>query len=119
VHTTGAVAPLEAHRSFGPQRSKARRCEIFRSKHCGRHGDPYPMQVAAHAAVKAVHDGGFFFPKLDGMAQLLPSSSDGVDGTYGCDTTSSPSSLASIVPNGSDRLRMKTARVWQVIANCG
>jgi hypothetical protein len=58
-------------------------------RHGGGHGDPYSMQVAGRAAV---HSGVFFFPKLDGVAQLLPSSSDGVDGTYGCGTTSSPSS---------------------------
>jgi hypothetical protein len=45
------------------------------------------MHVAARVAVKAVHGGDFFFPKLDGVAQLLPSSSDGVDDTYGCETT--------------------------------
>jgi hypothetical protein len=68
AHTAGTVAPLEAHRSIGPERSKARRCEIFSSKHCDGHGDPYLMQVAAHAAVKAVRGGGFFFLKLDGVA---------------------------------------------------
>jgi hypothetical protein len=52
------------------------------------------MRVAAHVAVKAVRGGGFFFPKLDGVARLLLSSSNGVDDTYGCGTTSSPSSLA-------------------------
>jgi hypothetical protein len=51
--------------------------------------------------------------------RLLPSSSDGVDGTYGCGTTSSPSSLASIVPKGSERSRTKTVRVWWVLVNCG
>jgi hypothetical protein len=119
AHIAGAVAPLEAHRSFGPEHSKAQWREIFSSKHCGGHGDPYPMQVAARAAVKVVHGGGFFFLKLDGVARLLPSSSDGVDGTYGCGTTSSPSSLASIVPKGSKRSRTKTARVWRVLVNCG
>jgi hypothetical protein len=118
AHTVGVVAPLESHRSFGPECSMARRREIFSSKCCGGHGDPYPMQVAAHAVVKVVHGGGFFFPKLDGVAQLLLSSSDGVDSTYVCGTTSSPSSLASIVPNGSERSRMKTARVWRVLAIC-
>jgi hypothetical protein len=112
VHTADVVAPLEAHQSFGPKRSKARRREIFSSKRCGGHGDPYPMQVAARATVKAVLGGGFFFPKLDGMARLLLSSSDGVDGTYGCGMTSSPSSLASIIPKGSERSHTKTARVW-------
>jgi hypothetical protein len=77
------------------------------------------MQVAARAVVKVERGGGFFFPKLDGVARLLPSSSDGVDGTYGCDTTSSPSSLASIVPKGSERSRTKTTRFWRVLANCG
>jgi hypothetical protein len=118
AHTAGAVVPLEAHRSFGPEHSKAQWREIFSSKHCGGHGDPYPMQVAARAAVKVVHGGGFFFLKLDGVARLLPSSSDGVDGTYGCGTTSSPSSLASIVPKGIQRLHMKTAWVWRVLVNC-
>jgi hypothetical protein len=66
------VTPLEAHQSFGPERSKARRHEIFSSKHCGGHGDPYLMQVAARKAVKAVRGGSFFFPKLDGVAWLLP-----------------------------------------------
>jgi hypothetical protein len=105
VHTAGVAAPLEAHRSFGPECSKARRHEIFSSKRCGGHGDPYPMQVAARAAVKAVRGGGFFFLKLDDMVRLLSSSSDGVDGTYGCGTTSSPSPLASIIPKGSERSR--------------
>jgi hypothetical protein len=109
VHTAGAVAPLEDHQSFGPEHSKAWRCEIFSSKRCGGHGDPYLKQVAACATVRG---GGFFFPKLDGVAWLLPSSSDGVDGMYGCGTTPSPSSLASIIPKGSERSRMKTARVW-------
>jgi hypothetical protein len=103
AHTAGAVAPLEAHRSFGPECSKARWREIFSSKRCDGHGDPYSMQVAACAAVKVVHGGGFFFLKLDGVARLLPSSSDGVDGTYGCGTTSSPSSLASSVPKGGKK----------------
>jgi hypothetical protein len=106
------VAPLEAHQSFGPERSKVGHREIFSSKCCGGHGDPYPKQVAAHAAVKAVRGGGFFFPKLDGVVRLLPSSSDGMDGTYRCSMTSSPSSLASIVPKGNERSRAKTARVW-------
>jgi hypothetical protein len=97
VHTDGAVALLEAHRSFSPERSKARQCEIFSSKCCGGHRDPYPMQVAARPMVKAVRGGGFFFLKLDGVAWLLPSSSDGVDGMYGCGTASSPSSLASSI----------------------
>jgi hypothetical protein len=110
---------LEAHRSFGLERSKARRREIFSSKRCGGHGDPYPMQVAARAVVKTVRGGGdFFFPKLDGMARLLPSSSDSMDGTYRCGMTSSPSSLASIIPKGSERSRTKTVRVWRVLANC-
>jgi hypothetical protein len=103
THTVGAVAPLEAHQSFGPERSKAQRREIFSSKRCGRHGAPYPMQVAARAAMKGVRGGGFLFPKLDGVAQLLPSSSDSVDGTYGCDTTSPPSSSASSVPKGGEK----------------
>jgi hypothetical protein len=103
AQTDGAVTPLEAHRTFNPERSKARQREIFSSKHCGGHGDPYPMQVAARAAVKAVRGDGFFVPKLDGVVQLLPSSSDGVDGTYGCGTTSSPSSLASSVPKGGEK----------------
>jgi hypothetical protein len=64
------------------------------------------MQVAAHAAVKAVHGGGFF-PKLDGVARLLPSSSSGVDGTYGCGMTSSTSPLASCVPKGGEKLGTK------------
>jgi hypothetical protein len=81
--------------------------------------DFYPMQVVARAVVKAVRGSGFFFPKLDGMAWLLPSSSDGMDVMYGCGTTSSPSSLASIIPKGSERLHTKTARVWRVLANCG
>jgi hypothetical protein len=102
THTTGAVAPFEAHQSFGPEHSMAWWCEIFSSKHCGGHGHPYPMQVAAHVVVKAVR-GGFFFPKLDGMVHLLLSSSDGVDGMYRCGTTSSPSSLASSVPKGSEK----------------
>jgi hypothetical protein len=105
------MAPLEAHRSFGPERSKVRRREIFSSKHCGGHGDPYPMQVAARVAVKEVCGGDFFFPKLDVMGRLLLSSSDGMDGTYGCGMTSSPSSLASISPKGSERSHTKTARV--------
>jgi hypothetical protein len=119
AHTAGAVAPLEAHWSFSPKRSKARRRETFSSKHYGRHGDPYPMQVTTHVAVKAVRGSAFFFSKLDGVARLLPSSSDDVDGTYGCGTTSSPSSLASIVQKGSERSRTKTARVWRVLVNCG
>jgi hypothetical protein len=118
AHIVGAVAPLEAHRSFGPERSKARRREIFSSKRCGGHGDPYSKHVAARAAVKAVRGSGFFFLKLDGVARLLLSSSDGVDGTYGCGTSSSSSPLASIVPKGSERSRTKTARVWRVLANC-
>jgi hypothetical protein len=56
------------------------------------------MQVAAHAAVMAVHSGDFFFPKLDGLARILSSSSNGMDGKYGCSITPSLSSLASIVP---------------------
>jgi hypothetical protein len=119
THTASVVAPLEAHQSFGSERSKARWCKIFSSKHCGGHGEPYPMQVAACAAVKAVRGGGFFFLKLDCVAWLLLNSSDGVDDTYGCNTTSSPSTLASIVPKGSERSHMKTARVWRVLANCG
>jgi hypothetical protein len=119
AHTAGVVAPLEAHRSFGPKCSKARRREIFSSKHCGGHGDPYPMQVVARAAVKAVHGGDFFFPKLDVMVQLLLSSSNNMDITYGCGTTSSPSSSASIIPKGNERSCTKTARVWRVLANCG
>jgi hypothetical protein len=65
------------------------------------------MQVAARVAVKVVRGGGSFFSKLDGMARLLLSSSDGVDGTYGCGTTSSPSSLASSITKGSEKLGMK------------
>jgi hypothetical protein len=61
------------------------------------------MQVAVRAVVKAVRGGGFFFSKLDGVAWLLPSSSDGVDDTYRCGTTSSPSSLASSVPKGGEK----------------
>jgi hypothetical protein len=106
---------LEAHRSFGPERSKARRREIFSSKRCGGLEDPYPMQVAARATVKAVRGSGFFFLKLDDVVRLLSSSSDGVDGRYGCGTSSSPSPLASIVPKGSKRSRTKTARVWRVL----
>jgi hypothetical protein len=64
------------------------------------------MQVAARVAVKVVRGGGFF-SKLDGMARLLLSSSDGVDGTYGCSTTSSLSSLASSITKGSEKLGMK------------
>jgi hypothetical protein len=116
MDTAGAVASLEAHRSFGPEHSKARWREIFSSKHCDGHGDPYPMQVAAHAVVKAVCGGGFFFPKLDGVARLLPSSSDGVDGTYGCGTTSSPSSLASSVPKGDEK--SGTTIVYGLACSC-
>jgi hypothetical protein len=75
------------------------------------------MQATTRAAVKAVRGSGFFFPKLDGVVRLLLSSSDGVDGTYGCGTTSSPSSLASIIPKGSERSRTETARVWRVLVN--
>jgi hypothetical protein len=103
AHNADAVVPLEAHRSFGPERSKARRRDIFSSKRCGGHGDPYPMQVAARTVVKAVSGGDFFFPKLDGVARLLLSSSDGVDSTYGCGTTSSPSTLASTIPKGGEK----------------
>jgi hypothetical protein len=90
---------------------------IFSSKRCGEHGDPYPMQVAARAMVMAVRGSGFFFPKLDDVVRLLLSSSDGMDGMYGCGMT--PSSLASIVPKGSERSRTKTARVWRILVNCG
>jgi hypothetical protein len=77
------------------------------------------MQVAAHAAVKAVRDGGFFFLKLHGVARLLPSFSNSVDGMCGCGMTSSPMSSASIIQKGSERSRTKTARVWRVLENCG
>jgi hypothetical protein len=65
------------------------------------------MQVAAHAAVKAVRGGGFFLPKPDGVPWLLPSSCNGMDGTYGCGTTSFPTSLASGVPKGGEKSGMK------------
>jgi hypothetical protein len=76
------------------------------------------MQVAARVTVKVVHGGSFFFPKLDGVVRLLLSSSDGVDGTYGCGSTSSPSSLASFIPKGTKRSCTKTARFWRVLMNC-
>jgi hypothetical protein len=65
------------------------------------------MEVEARTVVKAVCGGGVFFLKLDGVARLLSSSSGGVDGTYGCDTASSSSSLASSVPKGGEKSGMK------------
>jgi hypothetical protein len=107
---TGASVPS------APRHDGAR---FLSSKRCGGHGDPYPMQVAARVVVKALRDGGFFFPKLDSVARLVLSSSDDVDGTYGCGTTSSPSSSASIIPKGNERSCTNTARVWRVLTNCG
>jgi hypothetical protein len=61
------------------------------------------MQVVARAAVKAVRGGDFFFPKLYGVARLLSSSFGDVDGTYECNKTSSPLSLAPSVPKGGEK----------------